>query len=279
MLRNFINSILIIIFSYILLKLIRYGLRKLFNITKFDVGYENTVFSVLSSISYYIIFITCIVLILRELKILDISKFGTLVTGAGIVGLIAGVACQSTLKDIFNGFFILFEKQIHVGDFVVLNEQFRGMVEDINLRSTSLRDWDLGKITISNGNITSIKNYSKSKMRVVAHVKVSYDEDPMKVIDSLQEVCDNMNDKYKDYLYKESSKSSIGFKVYGVTDIEKNPIGAQYTITGIVQSNKYFFALRDAKLEILMTFRKNNIHIAYPTHINILQYEDEKYID
>jgi len=279
MLRNFINSILIIIFSYILLKLIRYGLRKLFNITKFDVGYENTVFSVLSSISYYIIFITCIVLILRELKILDISKFGTLVTGAGIVGLIAGVACQSTLKDIFNGFFILFEKQIHVGDFVVLNEQFRGMVEDINLRSTSLRDWDLGKITISNGNITSIKNYSKSKMRVVAHVKVSYDEDPLKVIDSLQEVCDNMNDKYKDYLYKESSKSSIGFKVYGVTDIEKNPIGAQYTITGIVQSNKYFFALRDAKLEILMTFRKNNIHIAYPTHINILQYEDEKYID
>jgi len=279
MLRNFINSILIIIFSYILLKLIRYGLRKLFNITKFDVRYENTVFSVLSSISYYIIFITCIVLILRELKILDISKFGTLVTGAGIVGLIAGVACQSTLKDIFNGFFILFEKQIHVGDFVVLNEQFRGMVEDINLRSTSLRDWDLGKITISNGNITSIKNYSKSKMRVVAHVKVSYDEDPMKVIDSLQEVCDNMNDKYKDYLYKESSKSSIGFKVYGVTDIEKNPIGAQYTITGIVQSNKYFFALRDAKLEILMTFRKNNIHIAYPTHINILQYEDEKYID
>ncbi|WP_042278462.1 mechanosensitive ion channel domain-containing protein, partial [[Clostridium] dakarense] len=57
--------------------------------------------------------------------------FGSLVTGASIVGLIAGVASQSILKDIFNGFFILFEKQVQVGDFIVLNEEFRGRVEEI----------------------------------------------------------------------------------------------------------------------------------------------------
>ena len=88
-----------------------------------------------------------------------------------------------------------------------------------------------------------------------------------------------MNIKYKDYLYKELPKSSLGFKVYGVTDIDKNPIGAQYTITGVVESYKYFQALREARLEILMNFRKNNIHIAYPTHINILQCESEKHIE
>ncbi len=279
MLRNFINSILIIIFCYLLLKLIKYGLRKIFDITKFDVRYENTLFSVISSISYYIVAIFCIILVLREFNIIDVSKFSTLITGAGIIGLIAGVASQSILKDIFNGFFILFEKQIHVGDFVVLNEQFTGTVEDIGLRSTSLRDWDLRRITISNGNITSVKNYSKNKMRVVAHVRVSYEEDPIKIINCLQEVCDVMNIKYKDYLYKELSKSSLGFKVYGVTDIDKNPIGAQYTITGVVESYKYFQALREARLEILMNFRKNNIHIAYPTHINILQCESEKHIE
>ena len=229
--------------------------------------------------SYYIISIFCIILVLREFKVVDVTKFSTLITGAGIIGLLAGVASQSILKDIFNGFFILFEKQIHVGDFVVLNEEFKGTVEEIGLRSISIRDWDLRRITVSNGNITSIKNYSKNKMRVVAHVRVSYEEDPIKIINCLQEVCDSMNIKYKDYLYKELSKSSIGFKVYGVTDIEKNPIGAQYTITGVVESYKYFSALRDAKLEILINFRKNNIHIAYPTHINILQYESEKHIE
>ena len=279
MLRNFINSILIIIFCYLLLKLIKYGLRKIFDITKFDVRYENTLFSVISSISYYIVAIFCIILVLREFNVIDVNKFSTLITGAGIIGLIAGVASQSILKDIFNGFFILFEKQIHVGDFVVLNEQFTGTVEDIGLRSTSLRDWDLRRITISNGNITSVKNYSKNKMRVVAHVRVSYEEDPVRIINCLQEVCDAMNIKYKDYLYKELSKSSLGFKVYGVTDIDKNPIGAQYTITGVVESYKYFQALREARLEILMNFRKNNIHIAYPTHINILQCESEKPIE
>jgi len=279
MLRNFINSILIIIFCYLLLKLIKYGLRKIFDITKFDVRYENTLFSVISSISYYIVAIFCIILVLREFNIIDVSKFSTLITGAGIIGLIAGVASQSILKDIFNGFFILFEKQIHVGDFVVLNEQFTGTVEDIGLRSTSLRDWDLRRITISNGNITSVKNYSKNKMRVVAHVRVSYEEDPIKIINCLQEVCDAMNIKYKDYLYKELPKSSLGFKVYGVTDIDKNPIGAQYTITGVVESYKYFQALRETRLEILMNFRKNNIHIAYPTQINILQCESEKHIE
>ena len=279
MLRNFINSILIIIFCYLLLKLIKYGLRKIFDITKFDVRYENTLFSVISSISYYIVAIFCIILVLREFNIIDVSKFSTLITGAGIIGLIAGVASQSILKDIFNGFFILFEKQIHVGDFVVLNEQFTGTVEEIGLRSTSIRDWDFRRITISNGNITSVKNYSKNKMRVVAHVRVSYEEDPIKIINCLQEVCDAMNIKYKDYLYKELPKSSLGFKVYGVTDIDKNPIGAQYTITGVVESYKYFQALRDARLEILMNFKKNNIHIAYPTHINILQCESEKDIE
>lgn len=279
MLRNFINSILIIIFCYLLLKLIKYGLRKIFDITKFDVRYENTLFSVISSISYYIVAIFCIILVLREFNVIDVNKFSTLITGAGIIGLIAGVASQSILKDIFNGFFILFEKQIHVGDFVVLNEQFTGTVEEIGLRSTSIRDWDLRRITISNGNITSVKNYSKNKMRVVAHVRVSYEEDPIKIINCLQEVCDAMNIKYKDYLYKELPKSSLGFKVYGVTDIDKNPIGAQYTITGVVESYKYFQALREARLEILMNFRKNNIHIAYPTQINILQCESEKHIE
>ena len=51
-----INAIIIIVISYILIKLIDYLLHKLFEVTKFDVRYENTMCSVLSSVSYYIIF-------------------------------------------------------------------------------------------------------------------------------------------------------------------------------------------------------------------------------
>ena len=271
-----INTIIIIIISYTLVKLIEYLLNKLFQFTKFDVRYENTLCSVLSSVSYYIVFVICIVLILREFNIVDATKFGSLVTGASIIGLIAGFASQSILKDIFNGFFILFEKQLQVGDFVIINEEFRGTVEEIGIRSTSLRDWDLRRITIPNGNIDSIRNYSKNKMRVVVHVRVSYEEDPMKVIQSLEEVCEIMNDKFSDYLYKpNSSEESKKFSVYGVTDIEKNTVGPQYTITGVVKSYKYFLALKETKLQILIVFNKNNIRIAYPKHINIISYDNK----
>lgn len=273
-LTKVINTIIIVIISYTLLKLIHFLLRRLFEFTRFDVRYENTLYSVLSSVSYYIVFVICIILILREFGIVDATKFGSLVTGASIVGLIAGFASQSILKDIFNGFFILFEKQIQVGDFVIINEEFRGTVEEIGIRSTSIRDWDLRRITLPNGNITSIKNYSKNKMRAVIHVKVSYEEDPMKVISALDEVCQIMNEEYKEYLY-DSNDVSRSFKVYGITDIEKSSIGAQYTITGIVKSYKYFSALKEAKLQILLVFNKNNIKIAYPKHINIISYENQ----
>lgn len=273
-LSKIINAIIIIIISYILIKLIHFLLRRLFEFTKFDVRYENTLYSVLSSVSYYIVFVICIILILREFGIVDATKFGSLVTGASIVGLIAGFASQSILKDIFNGFFILFEKQIQVGDFVIINEEFRGTVEEIGIRSTSIRDWDLRRITLPNGNITSIKNYSKSKMRAIINVKVSYEEDPMKVISALEEVCEIMNDKYKDYLYDYSEESN-SFKVYGITDIEESSVGAKYTITGMVKSNNYFNALKEAKLQILLVFKKNNIKIAYPKHINIISYENK----
>ncbi len=271
-----LNSVLVIVLSYVLLKIIQYLLKEVFKITKFDVRYENTLFSVLSSVSYYIIFITCIILILRELKIVDVTKFSTIVTGASIVGLVAGVASQSILKDIFNGFFILFEKQIQVGDFVLINEKFRGVVEDIGLRSTSIRSWELKRITLSNGNISSIENYSKEKMRVIVSVRVSYEEDPNKVLEILHQACDIINNTYEESLLRfPNGNIESSFKVYGVTDIE-SPIGAKYTITGIVRSENYFKVLRETKLEILNTFRKNNVHIAYPTHINIL-YSKEKY--
>ena len=269
-----IRSIFIILISCLLLKFIQFTLKSIFKITKFDERYENTLCSVLCSISYYIMLIVTVILILREFDIVDATAFGSIVTGASIVGVIAGVASQSILKDIFNGFFILFEKQIQVGDFIVINEEFKGSVEEIGIRSTSIRDWNLKRITIPNGNINSIENYSKDVMRVVVHVRVSYEEDPLNVLDSLQEVCNIMNNKYKDDFVKLRPSSKEGFKVYGITDIEKISIGAKYTITGVVKSEKYFTILKDTKLQILIVLKKNNIKVGYPTNINILSSED-----
>ncbi|EPZ53861.1 mechanosensitive ion channel family protein [[Clostridium] sordellii ATCC 9714] len=96
---------------------------------------------------------------------------------------------------------------------MILNEEFRGTVEEIGLRSTSLRDWDLRRVTIPNGNILSIRNYSRNTMRVVVNVRVSYEEDPMKVINALEEVCDILNERHKEILsIKKIKKAMVNLK-------------------------------------------------------------------
>lgn len=159
---RFINSILIIVFSFLFVRTIKYITKKVFDITKFDIQRENTFKSIIVSISYYVSFFTACVLILKEFGIIDLNQ-STILTGAGIFGVIAGFASQSLIKDVLNGFFILFEKQMKVGDYVYINEHFRGTVEEIGLRSTSIRDWNLRRISLPNGEIKSIMNYSRKK--------------------------------------------------------------------------------------------------------------------
>ena len=269
-----IRSICIVLVSCLLLKVIQFALKSVFKITKFDERYENTLCSVLCSVSYYIMLAVSVVLILKEFGIVDATFLGSLVTGASIVGIVSGVASQSILKDIFNGFFILFEKQIQVGDFIVINEEFRGCVEEIGIRSISLRDWDLKRITIPNGYINSIGNYSKDVMRVIVHIRVSYEEEPLKVLNCLEEVCNILNNKYSEFFVKLKYSNKKGFKVYGISDIDKISMGVRYTITGVVKSERYFSILREAKLQILIVFKQNNIKIGYPTNINIISSDD-----
>ncbi|OPJ56369.1 mechanosensitive ion channel family protein [Alkalithermobacter paradoxus] len=267
--EKIIRSILIVILSFLSVRFVKYITKKIFDITKFNIQYEKTVRSIIVSLAYYVAFFASLVILLKEYGLLDLSK-STIVTGAGIVGLVAGLGSQSLIKDILNGFFILFENQMKVGDYVVINESFRGTVEEIGLRSTSIRDWNLRRIHIPNGEIKSIINYNRKRMRVIVDVYVSYETDPYLVIEALEEVCKSLNEKYGEFLCKNMMNEPANpFDVYGVTDIDEKNIGAKYTITGVVEPFKYWSALKDARLEILVKFREKQIKIAYPRRINI----------
>ncbi len=275
---KFINSILIIICSYLFVRVTKYITKKIFDITKFDVQRENTLKSIIVSISYYLSFFTASILILKEFGIIDLDK-STILTGAGIFGVMAGFASQNLIKDVLNGFFILFEKQMKVGDYVYINENFRGTVEEIGLRSTSIRDWNLRRISLPNGEIKSVMNYSRKKMRVIVDVRVSYECDPDFVMKTLDEVCQMLNEKYKEFLINNiMNEPSRPFSVYGVTDIESSSIGAKYTITGVVAPFKYFSIAKNARLMILVKFKEKGIKIAYPKRVNIDADEYECYI-
>jgi small conductance mechanosensitive channel len=95
----------------------------------------------------------------------------TLMAGAGIVGLAVGLGAQSLVTDVVSGFFILFENQYLVGDYVQIGNA-TGVVEAVGIRVTEVRDGK-GKVhLIPNGQIKGVVNYSKGYINAVVDVKV-----------------------------------------------------------------------------------------------------------
>ena len=101
---------------------------------------------------------------------------GPLLAGAGIIGLAIGFGAQSLVRDTINGLFILVENQYGKGDMVRL-AGVGGLVEDVNLRRTVLRDLDGTVHSIPNGQVAVSSNLTRGWSRVNMNVRVAYGED------------------------------------------------------------------------------------------------------
>ena len=103
-------------------------------------------------------------------------NIGPLLAGAGIAGLALGLGAQSLVRDTINGLFILVENQYGKGD-VVNIAGVGGLVEDVNLRRTVLRDLNGAVHSIPNGQVAVSSNLTRGWSRVNMNVRVAYGED------------------------------------------------------------------------------------------------------
>ncbi|WZL74257.1 mechanosensitive ion channel family protein [Clostridiaceae bacterium 35-E11] len=267
--RPFIISIFILFIAFCLIRFVMFLTEKIIEITKFNEQREQTIKSVVDSLFAYFIMTLAILNILSEFGLINKS---TILTGAGIITVIAGLGAQNLIKDIINGFFILFERQMKVGDFVRINDQYVGTVEEIGLRSTAIREWSMKKVYIPNGEIKTLKNYYKEKARVIVEVVVPFEEDHVLVEQILKQVCQYINEKYDDKLYKIGTVNYSEFDLIGVVSLNGKYGGAKYILVGVVHPHSQWF-LRNRTYEyILQVFKDNNIRIAYP---KIYLYDDE----
>ncbi|MEE9529328.1 MAG: mechanosensitive ion channel domain-containing protein, partial [Dehalococcoidia bacterium] len=138
---------------------------------------SDTLCSLLTKIALGIIVILALVTILPEF---GINITGMLV-GLGIVGIAVGFGAQSLIRDYLSGIFILLEDQYDVGD-VVRVAGIAGLVEEVGLRRTVLRDLDGIVHSVSNGEIKTASNFTKGYSRVNLNVSVGYGEDLDRVI-------------------------------------------------------------------------------------------------
>ena len=114
-----------------------------------------------------------------------------LLAGAGVLGLAFSFASQNLIKDTINGLLIILEDQYAVGDVVTIGE-VGGLVENLNLRITQLRDGEGRLITIPNSSVNIVANHSNGWSRSDLKIHVAYQADVDRAIALIEQVATQM---------------------------------------------------------------------------------------
>ncbi|WP_299336597.1 mechanosensitive ion channel family protein [uncultured Psychroserpens sp.] len=223
------------------------------------------------SISSIIARISAVVVVLLglflALGILDLSKTLTsLLTGAGVAGLVIGLALQGTLSNTIAGIVISFRKKIQIGNWVETNG-YSGEIIDINLKDFTLKEADNNMVVIPNKMILEnpLKNYSlTTRMRVFIECGVGYESDLELVEQLTKDTIANTFDQIEnpddvEFYYTEFGDSSINYLCRFWIDAES-----------MLEKLK---AKTKAIIEIKKAYDNEGINIPFP--IRTLQFDNK----
>src|SRR5699024_3779959 len=191
-LNSVIKIIVILIVAFIIIRIGNRLIDKIFKSRrrspiKMNEKREQTIKILLKSTLTYTVYFIMIVMILESINI----RISALLAGAGIAGLAIGFGAQSLVKDVISGFFIIFEKQFSVDDYVFISD-IEGTVVEIGLRTTKVLGWTGEEHVIPNGNITQVINYSVNNGLSVVDIQMPYEvniyEAEEKVLKSIEQI-------------------------------------------------------------------------------------------
>ena len=206
----------------------------------------STIFSLLRSMAFYVI---TFYVVIHTLKRLFNFETGTLLASASVLGVALGFGSQSLVKDVIGGFFILFEDQFSVGEYVKAGE-FSGIVEETGIRATHLRDWGGELHIIPNGSITAVTNFSRGKMRALVDILIPYDEDLDRAMEVMHSVCVVVSTEFGEKIIEAPT-------VQGVIQFgERNAV---LRIIAFTQPNEQWSLERELRRRIHSAFLKEGI--------------------
>ncbi len=164
--------------------------------TKINPRRMDTIGGLINQVVKFLIYFYAIISILNNFSIDTKSILAT----AGIGGVAIGFGAQSLIKDVISGFFVLQENSYVVGDYVILQKNFQGYVEEMNLRITRVRALSGELHTLPNGYITEITNMSRGSQVAVSMFPIAYEENIDEAIDVLSAMCEEVKREYRDIL-------------------------------------------------------------------------------
>jgi small conductance mechanosensitive channel len=263
--------LLILVLTWLTLRLRKIVVSRVFALTKLDPKQKKTLESLLMSFTRYAVFIIAILTVLSTLGI----NIGPIIAGAGVVGLAVGFGAQTLVKDLITGFFIIFEDQFSVGDYVSINGgQIRGTVVSVGLRATKIRTWAQHVVVIQNSEIRVSENYNRERMRAIIHITVAYETDPADVEAAVNRMSARLQrDMPHLFLRNDEGVALEPPQLYGITDVENQALGAKYTVVSLVSDQHYWTACKEIRKALLHELKASGIPVAYPRRIERMESE------
>ena len=216
---------------------------------------QESVKNLVSRLASTLIFLIGLYFAMTILKFDDTLK--TIISAAGVSGIVIGLALQGTLSNTISGVVLSFRKNLNIGNWVETNG-YAGEIIDINLNYFVIREADNNTVVIPNKTIIEnpFKNYSlTTKMRIAIECGIEYGADLEKVEELTKNtIQENFNQKQigknVEFYYTEFGDSSINFLCRFWVD-SKNAL----------QKLK---AKSDAIIAIKKAFDKEGISIPFP---------------
>lgn len=256
-LSDIIIIILILIITKIAIKITKVLIDKFFDEKdKFKLRLEesrvNTLKSILKSLVTYSIYFVAYSSIFEIIGI----PVKALITAAGIGGLAIGFGAQNLVKDIITGFFILFEDQFGVGDYIEIDGK-AGVVEEMALRITKIRDFSGDLHIIPNGVISKVTNRCRGNMRAKVDMSIAYEENIERAIEVLNKTSQQIKAETDDVI---EGPIVLGVTEFGASDVV-------ITIISKVKPMSQWAVERLMRKRFKEAFDRENIEIPYPKRV------------
>jgi len=150
-----VYSIMVFLAALILTSTVRGVIRRRMNRRAGQNLRADTLSKLLRSITTYVVWFLAVIQILKVGLNVDVTS---IIAAAGVLGIAVGFGAQSLVKDVITGFFLLFENQFSVGEYVTI-DNFTGVVKELGLRSTKICGENGDVFTIPNGAIAKVINH------------------------------------------------------------------------------------------------------------------------
>ena len=215
---------------------------------------------IVNRIILYTGFIFLAFIILNELDIDVTALFGA----AGVVGIVIGIASQTSIGNIISGFFLVSEKSFELGDVIRIGDK-TGTVYSVDLLSIKIKTYDNLLIRIPNQTVisTELVNITRFPIRRMdLTVSVAYKEDLRKVTEVLKEVAKN------NPLCLEEPEALILFQTFASSSIDIL-FAVWFEKTNFVQVKNSLF------IEVKEAFEREGIEIPFP-HLSLYSGEATK---